>query len=764
MMTSNSNFVELEGKINHIVFRSEESGYTVFTIETEGEECTCVGSFSHIVVSEKIKAKGRWKEHPTYGRQFFVEEYQLEEPDSIFGIEEYLASGAVKGIGKAIAKRIVKKFGEDSLRIMEEEPERLAEIRGISEQKARDIATELSGKKDRQDAILFLQGIGISLNMAYKIYKHFQGDIYTILRENPYRIAEELEGVGFKKCDSIARRVGIEADSLFRIQAGISYTLLQAELMGHCYLPLTLLKSEAERILEMAVPDFEEELMDLQIKGRVKLKGDRVYRSTTFYREMRVAAKLLTLNVEEEEGYSESWEKSIEKILKKEKLDLDPLQREAVSLAAKSGILVITGGPGTGKTTTIKTILRLFNERGKNIALAAPTGRAAKRMGEATDYPAKTLHRLLEYMGKEGEEEDEESFTRYFQRNEDNPLEADVIIVDEMSMVDLYLMDALLKAINPGTRLILVGDSNQLPSVGAGNVLRDILSSECIKTIQLKKIFRQALESDIVVNAHKINEGIEPDLAKRSRDFLFIRGDSAEKIFSDIAVLMKEKLPKYLDIDPLSIQVMSPQKKGALGVEKLNQYLQESLNPKDKNKAEKELYGTLFRLGDKVMQVKNNYKLAWEIPGKYNIPIEEGEGIFNGDIGRITEINHYAQTLTVFFEEKKVEYSFSDCEDLELAYAITIHKSQGTEYEAVILPMYRGPRLLMTRNLLYTAVTRAKSCVCLLGDPYVFREMLHNETEQKRYSGLSEQIGEMQEKLADFSESSFWDVERNEEV
>lgn len=489
--------------------------------------------------------------------------------------------------------------------------------------------------------------------------------------------------------------------------------------------------------------------MDLQIKGRVKLKGERVYRISTFFREMRVASKLLSLNIEEGEAYSESWEKSIEKILKNEKLELDSLQREAVSLAAKSGILVITGGPGTGKTTTIKTILRLFTERGKNIALAAPTGRAAKRMGEATDYPAKTLHRLLEYMGKEGEEEDEESFTSYFQRNEENPLEVDVIIVDEMSMVDLYLMDALLKAVNPGTRLILVGDSNQLPSVGAGNVLRDILSSECIKTIQLKKIFRQALESDIVVNAHKINEGIEPELGKRSRDFLFIRGDKAEKIFSDIAVLMKEKLPKYLHIDPLSIQVMSPQKKGALGVENLNRYLQENLNPKDKNKAEKELYGTVFRLGDKVMQVKNNYKLAWEIPGKYNIPIEEGEGIFNGDIGRITEINHYAQTLTVFFEEKKVEYSFSDCEDLELAYAITIHKSQGSEYAAVILPMYRGPRLLMTRNLLYTAVTRAKSCVCLLGDPYVFQSMVHNATEQKRYSGLSEQIKEMQERLSD---------------
>ena len=735
---------ELEGKISHIIFRSEESGYTVFSVENEGEEWTFVGSFSHIVVSERIKAKGRWKEHSVYGRQFIVEESRLFPPDTAFGMEEYLASGAVKGIGKAIAKRIVKKFKEDSLRIMEEEPERLAEIKGISEQKARDIAAELSGKKDRQDAILFLQGIGISLNLSYKIYRHFQGEIYTILRENPYRIAEELEGVGFKKCDSIAKKVGIEVHSPFRIQAGISYTLLEAELMGHCYLPLSVLKAEAERILEMALPDFQTAVVDLQLKGRVKLKGEKVYRSNTFYREKRVASKLLALNGLEEE-YSEAMEESIEKIVKKEELDLDPLQREAVSLAAKSGILVITGGPGTGKTTTIKAILHFFTECGKNIALAAPTGRAAKRMGEATNYPAKTLHRLLEYMGKGEEEEDEEGFERYFQRNEENPLDADVLIIDEMSMVDLYLMDAVLKAVHPGTRLILVGDSNQLPSVGAGNVLRDIIQSSCINCIQLKKIFRQAMESDIVVNAHKINEGIEPDLGKRSRDFLFIRGEKAEKIYSDIAVLMKEKLPKYLQIDTLSIQVMSPQKKGALGVESLNRFLQESLNPRDKNKSEKELFGTLFRLGDKVMQVKNNYKLAWEIPGKFNIPVEEGEGIFNGDIGKITEINHYAETITVFFEEKKVEYAFSDCEDLELAYAITIHKSQGSEYAAVIMPMYRGPRLLMTRNLLYTAVTRAKSCVCLLGDPLAFQAMLHNETEQKRYSGLCEQITEMKE-------------------
>ena len=737
MMTSS--LEEIEGNISHIVFRSEETGYTVCSITDKGEEFTLVGSFSHISVSEKIKAKGRWKEHPVYGKQFSVEEYQLEVPDSLFGIEQYLASGAIKGIGKAIAARIVKKFKEDSLRIMEEEPERLAEIHGISMQKAMDIATNLSGQREQQDIFLLLQGYGISLNLSYKIYQHFQGETLRVLQENPYRIAEELEGVGFKKCDELAKKVGVEKESPFRMRAGINYTLLQGEWHGHCYLPFSILKREAERILEMPLEDLEEQLLELQLQGKVKVKGENVYRASTYHREMRVASRLLQLNVEEEEAHVDSWEKAIDKLLDREKITLDPLQRKAVSLAASSGVLVITGGPGTGKTTTIKTILQLFTGQGKSIALAAPTGRAAKRMGEATNYPAKTLHRLLEYMGREDQEQEDRDFS-LFQRNEENPLEYDVLIVDEMSMVDLYLMDALLRAVPVGCRLILVGDSEQLPSVGAGNVLKDIIASQCMKTISLKKIFRQAMESDIVVNAHKINQGIEPDLGKKSKDFFFIRGQEPKQILENIAILMKEKLPKYLSTDPLSIQVMSPQKKGLLGVENLNRFLQERLNPPGKNKPEYEGSGNIFRLGDKVMQIKNDYQLAWEIPGSFNLPIESGEGVFNGDIGKITEINAYQKTVTVFFEEKKVVYSFQDLENLELAYAITIHKSQGSEYPAVLLPMYPGPKMLMTRNILYTAITRAKSCVCLLGHPKVFLEMLHNEQELKRYSGLAQQL------------------------
>ena len=745
MMTSS--LEEIEGNVSHIVFRSEETGYTVCSITDKGEEFTLVGSFSHISVSEKIKAKGRWKEHPVYGKQFSVEEYQLEVPDSLFGIEQYLASGAIKGIGKAIAARIVKKFKEDSLRIMEEEPERLAEIHGISMQKAMDIATNLSGQREQQDIFLLLQGYGISLNLSYKIYQHFQGETLRVLQENPYRIAEELEGVGFKKCDELAKKVGVEKESPFRMRAGINYTLLQGEWHGHCYLPFSILKREAERILEMPLEDLEEQLLELQLQGKVKVKGENVYRAGTYYREMRVASRLLQLNVEEEEAHVDSWEKAIDKLLDREKITLDPLQRKAVSLAASSGVLVITGGPGTGKTTTIKTILQLFTGQGKSIALAAPTGRAAKRMGEATDYPAKTLHRLLEYMGREDQEQEDRDFS-LFQRNEENPLEYDVLIVDEMSMVDLYLMDALLRAVPVGCRLILVGDSEQLPSVGAGNVLKDIIASQCMKTISLKKIFRQAMESDIVVNAHKINQGIEPDLGKKSKDFFFIRGQEPKQILENIAILMKEKLPKYLSTDPLSIQVMSPQKKGLLGVENLNRFLQERLNPPGKNKPEYEGSGNIFRLGDKVMQIKNDYQLAWEIPGNFNLPIESGEGVFNGDIGKITEINAYQKTVTVFFEEKKVVYSFQDLENLELAYAITIHKSQGSEYPAVLLPMYPGPKMLMTRNILYTAITRAKSCVCLLGHPKVFLEMLHNEQELKRYSGLAKQLQDIGESFS----------------
>ena len=679
-----------------------------------------------------------------------------------------------------MASRIVKKFGDDTMRIIEEEPERLAEIKGISARKAMDIAASVNAKRDMQDAVMFLQKYGISINLAGKIYNRYGNEMYDIVRDNPYRLAEDIEGLGFRTCDEIARNAGIAEDSAFRIESGIQYALGMAEGGGHCYLPLSELWSSVESLLNITIQDMNQYLLELQMKGRVMVKSSRprsisdfldsaanagdadapvydanpalhadsathVYRATIYYTELQVATMLKDLNVTAENAELDAKRGlTIDEITEKNGIELDPLQRDAVLTAGHSGLLVITGGPGTGKTTTINTIIRMFADEGKTILLGAPTGRAAKRMSEATGWPASTIHRLLEYQGRPDEDEEGGDQVRgHFERNENNPLECDVVIIDEMSMVDIFLMNALLKAIHRGTRLIMVGDANQLPSVGAGNVLRDIIASGVIRTIQLRHIFRQAAASDIVVNAHKINEGEPVDLSKRSKDFLFIKSQTPDQIFAAIAALVLNKLPGYLGVDPFDIQIMTPQRKGALGVERLNQLLQEQMNPKSSRKTEKEIGGTLFRVGDKVMQIRNDYNLIWEIRGRYGIPTEKGEGVFNGDIGIITEINSFAQNLTVRFDDRFVEYAFKDCESLELAYAITIHKSQGSEYPAVIVPMYQGPSMLMNRNLLYTAVTRAKSCVCLVGNPPIFEQMLHNASEAKRYSSLSERLQEV---------------------
>lgn len=729
-----------QGYIDRIVFRSEESGYTVMTGIMDGHEYTLVGTFSSIEPGETIEAEGHETSHPIYGEQFSIESYKSITPQSTESIERYLGSGAIKGIGAALASRIVKRFKADTMRVIEEEPERLAEIKGISERMAMDIATAIAAKRDMQDAMMFLQDYGISSNLAAKVFAQYGPSMYTVIRENPYKLAEDIEGVGFKTCDEIAKRAGLLVDSDFRIGAGIQYALTMAQGNGHTYLPLEELRQTAGVLLGTVLEDLEHQLVDLQMNKKIVVKGDKVYLAPLYYTEMQVAAMLMRLNLSAEVE-SRGLEEEIAFVTAEEGITLDELQKQAVSYAVNSGLLVITGGPGTGKTTTINTIIKLFEREGKTIFLAAPTGRAAKRMTEATGYEAKTIHRLLEYQGRPGEEGSRNGL--HFERNENNPLEADVIIIDEMSMVDIFLMNALLKAIIQGTRLILVGDANQLPSVGAGNVLRDIISSGEIRVVKLNHIFRQAAMSDIVVNAHKINRGEAVDLGKQSRDFLFIRSDSPEQITGAVTKLLLEKLPNYVGAEAMELQVMTPQKKGALGVERLNQVLQGVVNPKDSRKPEKELYGTTFRLGDKVMQMKNDYNLIWEIRGQYGIPIEKGEGVFNGDTGVIEEINHFAQTLTVRFDDRYVEYEFKQCENLELAYAITIHKSQGSEYPAVIIPMYQGPQMLMNRNLLYTAVTRAKSCVCLVGNPRIFDLMLHNETEAKRYSSLAERIREM---------------------
>ena len=769
-----------EGYIDHIIFQSPATGYTVMTGVMEGKTYTLVGTLPGIEAGENIKADGHEATHQIYGTQFVIDQYQVVAPKTQEAVERYLGSGAIKGIGAAMASRIVKKFGDDTMRIIEEEPERLAEIKGISARKAMDIAASVNAKRDMQDAVMFLQKYGISINLAGKIYNRYGNEMYDIVRDNPYRLAEDIEGLGFRTCDEIARNAGIAEDSAFRIESGIQYALGMAEGNGHCYLPLPELWSSVESLLNITIQDLNQYLLELQMKGRVMVKSSRprsisdfldsaanagdadapvydanpalhadpathVYRATIYYTELQVATLLKDLNVTVENAKLDAKRAlSIDEITEKNGIELDQLQRDAVLTAGHSGLLVITGGPGTGKTTTINTIIRMFADEGKTILLGAPTGRAAKRMSEATGWPASTIHRLLEYQGRPDEDEEGGDQVRgHFERNENNPLECDVVIIDEMSMGDIFLMNALLKAIHRGTRLIMVGDANQLPSVGAGNVLRDIIASGVIRTIQLRHIFRQAAASDIVVNAHKINEGEPVDLSKRSKDFLFIKSQTPDQIFAAIAALVLNKLPGYLGVDPFDIQIMTPQRKGALGVERLNQLLQEQMNPKSSRKTEKEIGGTLFRVGDKVMQIRNDYNLIWEIRGRYGIPTEKGEGVFNGDIGIITEINSFAQNLTVRFDDRFVEYAFKDCESLELAYAITIHKSQGSEYPAVIVPMYQGPSMLMNRNLLYTAVTRAKSCVCLVGNPPIFDQMLHNASEAKRYSSLSERLQEV---------------------
>jgi exodeoxyribonuclease V alpha subunit len=663
-------------------------------------------------------------------------------------MERYLGSGAIKGIGAALAARIVKKFKADTFRIIEEEPERLAEVKGISEKLAMTISSQMEEKKEMRQAMMFLQEYGISMSLSLKIYNEYGPRMYGILKENPYKLAEDIQGVGFKMADEIARKIGIFTDSDYRIRSGLLYCLQQSQGNGHTYLPKDELFLMAQDLLQVDSSVMDKHLMDLQIDKKIVVKMNEnddchVYLSSHYYKELNTARLLHDLNLRGTEPVEEI-RKKIDQIFAEEHIETDENQIQAVIEAVNSGLLIITGGPGTGKTTTINSIIRYFEQEGMEILLAAPTGRAAKRMTEATGYEAKTIHRLLELNGAPSEDGGISELR--FERNEENPLDADAIIIDEMSMVDIYLMHSLLRAVTPGTRLILVGDVNQLPSVGPGNVLRDMIDSGCFNVVRLNHIFRQAAESDIVVNAHKINDGDQIPLGKQSKDFLFIRREQPDEIISAMITLVKAKLPGYVHADPYDIQIMTPMRKGALGVERLNMILQEYLNPKMPDKTEKEVNGTIYRIGDKVMQIKNNYQLEWELRNAYGIPVDSGSGVYNGDIGIIRDINLFAEELTVEFDEGRMaDYSFKQLEELELAYAITIHKSQGSEYPAVVLPVYPGPRMLMTRNLIYTAVTRAKACVCLVGHPQVFQGMVDNEVELRRYTGLKVRIQEIAE-------------------
>ena len=735
------------GYVDHIVFRNQENGYTVFNLDTEDGEVTCVGSFHYINEGELLEIQGDYVNHNVYGTQLKVHSHQVKEPEDLLSIERYLGSGAIKGIGAALAARIVRRFKEDTFRIIEEEPERLAEVKGISERKAREISVQVEEKKDMRKAMIFLQKYGISTTLAVKIYQYYGNKLYQVLEENPYQLADNIDGVGFKTADEIAFRIGIHADSDFRIRSGLFYVIQQAVGEGHIYLPQDVLVQRASQLLGVKLGDVEKYVMDLCINRKIVLKEEngevRIYPTHYYYLELNTAKMLHDLDIDCEMP-EEMMEKRLKKVEEREKIKLDIMQHRAVIETIKHGLLILTGGPGTGKTTTINTMIQFFESEGMDILLAAPTGRAAKRMTEATGYEAQTIHRLLEVSGNP----EEEGNINGFLKNRENPLEADVIIIDEMSMVDLSLMHALLSAVVVGTRLILVGDVNQLPSVGAGSVLKDIIHSECFPVVTLTRIFRQAGESDIVVNAHKINAGevVVPD--NKSKDFFFLKRQDADIIIRVIIALIQQKLPRYVGAPQNEIQVMTPTRKGLLGVERLNQILQRYLNPAEPNKDEEEIGGRIFRVGDKVMQVKNNYQLEWEVQTKYGLTVDSGQGIFNGDMGVISAISRYDETIEVEYDEhRKVKYPFEMAEELELAYAITVHKSQGSEYPAVIIPLLPGPRLLYTRNLLYTAVTRAKKCLTIVGSESVFQEMIQNESEQRRYTSLAERIQEFTEEF-----------------
>lgn len=740
----------VNGYVEHIIFQNNENGYTVMNLMTEGSEIICVGMGKGLTQGENIAVQGEYVDHPVYGTQLKMASFQVVVPKDSLGMERYLGSGAIKGVGPALAARIVRQFGDDTFRIIEEEPERLAEIRGVSERKARDIAVQMEEKRDLRDALVFLQQYGISNTLAVKIYETYGTELYSVMRENPYRLAEDIHGIGFRLADELAAKIGIHTDSDYRIRSGIFFTLLQTVGEGHCYFPMEGLLERAENLLGVAKEHIRPQLDNLMMDKKLVIKGDNVFSTSYYYAELNCARMLYELNIAmREDGSGSPAEPGaevagrLEKLAKGLRMELDELQLKAVTEAIRGGLFILSGGPGTGKTTTINMMIRYFEAEGLDIFLAAPTGRAAKRMTEATGFEARTIHRMLELNSALS---DEDTKKVRFERNEENPLEADVVIIDEMSMVDIQLFQALLKAVAPGTRLVLVGDVNQLPSVGPGQVLRDLIASGCFPMVELKKIFRQAEESDIIVNAHRINRGEQIALDNKSRDFFLLERNDINVIYKHMIQLVQEKMPRYVKATPFDIQVLTPMRKGPLGCETLNGILQRYLNPADGRKKEHVSGSNIYREGDKVMQIRNNYQLEWEIVSRYGIPVDRGTGVFNGDMGRIVEIQENASCLVVEYDEqKRVTYPFSLLEELELSYAVTIHKSQGSEYPAVVMPLLSGPRMLFNRNLLYTAITRAKSCVTILGSSATVRGMIDNVSENRRYTALTARIKEQYE-------------------
>lgn len=736
-----------KGYIGHFTFKNEDESFTVFDLVTDGGTVVCVGPARGYGEGEMVEVTGEYVVHPLYKRQLKISSIKEVEPEDTVQVERYLGSGAIKGIGEALAKRIVKMFGDDTFRIAQEEPERLAEVKGISLKKAYDIGEQIARKRDMREAMMFMQEYGISQNLGNKIYQRYGAQVYKILKENPYRLAEDIDGVGFKIADEIASKVGIDISSEFRIRCGLIYTLNTMSYDGNCYYPKDELFAKTAALLDIDTLVMDTQLQNLAMDHKVVVKVvddvERVYLPLFYREETKCADKLLELRDSYDSDFSKKSANDlmmqIEETEKSMNIDLDMLQKQATVKCLKNGVFILSGGPGTGKTTTINMIIRMFEEYHLDFMLAAPTGRAAKRMTESTGYEARTIHRLLEVGG-----DTSDGSKPYFDRNEDNPLEVDAIIVDEMSMVDIHLMVALLNAIEPGTKLVLVGDVDQLPSVGPGQILRDILLSECFESEKLEKIFRQDNESHIVSYAYSINKGQQIDFSKKYPDFFLLEKNEPAVIYDYIEVLIKDKLPKQFNINPLDTQILTPMRKGAIGVEVLNPILQARLNPPDSSKKEYLHGDIIFREGDKVMQIKNDYNLEWEVVGKYNIPIESGTGVFNGDVGKIAEINTYIKEVTVEFDDgRRARYSYENMDELEHAYAVTIHKSQGSEYPVVILPILPGPRMLMSRNLLYTGITRAKECVIIIGSSETVGSMISQDMIQRRYTSLNEKLIEI---------------------
>ena len=734
----------IKGYVDHFLYYNESNTYGVLELDTEDDDVICTGRFPGLTEGETIEVSGEWVDHPTYGVQLKVLNYEIIEPTDILDMERYLASGAIKGIGPSTAKKIIKHFGEDTFRIIEEEPERLSEIKGITERKAISIATQMSERHELRNVVMFMQKYGISNSMAIKLYDEYGSQIKSIILNNPYKLAREVNGIGFKRADEIAAKTGVKLDSEFRIQCGIIHCLKEASTDGHTYLPREELIRSAYELLGVCESDIERQLDELKIERQlIEVKSEdrlNIYLSEYYQIEKNCAVKLLTLARYSDRISASELDSEIKSIESELDIELHDLQREAVIKALSEGLFILTGGPGTGKTTTIKSIISGLERRNLRFVLAAPTGRAAKRMSETTGYEASTIHRLLSI-----KHNPEERADAYFEMNEDNPLDVDAVIIDEASMVDIFLFNSLLKAISPGCKLIIVGDSNQLPSVGPGQVLKDMLDSGVCPNVELKYIFRQSNESHIVTYAHMINNGEQIDFTTKYEDFFLLKRDNYEEIRQALLYLICEKLPKHFNTNPMQIQVLTPMKKGALGVWELNRILQECINPPSDKKVELEYGENIFRVGDKVMQTKNNYDMEWNIMSTYGISAQRGKGVFNGDIGIIDHINKPSRLIRITFDDgREAEYSYETLEELELAYAITIHKSQGSEYPVVIMPLLGGPRSLLYRNLLYTGVTRAKDCVVILGSENTVKEMIRCENENRRYTGLAARIGEVE--------------------